>query len=166
MKNNRGRYVAFFINLFLIIILFVIRYSGLLTLAIGTAIPITLLPLIVGIAIFYGEWFGAAAGLFAGALMDSVMSGSSCFNSLSVMMLGLLSGVLASYFMNKNVRSAACLSLGAAFLYLFARQISFYSFKGIPVDAEYYSTYFIPTAIYTAVFIIPFYFLEKKLKNL
>ncbi|MBO7217563.1 MAG: hypothetical protein J6V50_02565, partial [Clostridia bacterium] len=116
--------------------------------------------------VFYGEWYGAAAGLFAGALMDSSMSGSSCFNSLAVMMIGLLSGVLASYFMNKNVRSAACLSLGSAFLYLFTRQTFFYSFKGIAVDAEYYSTYFIPTAIYTALFIIPFYFLQKKLKTL
>lgn len=166
MKKNRGRYLAFLVNFILIIFLFVIRYSGLITLAIGHAVPITLIPLVVAVSLFFGEWYGAAAGLFAGALMDSSMSGSSCFNTLTVMLLGLLCGVLSSYYMNKNIRSAACLSLGSAFLYLFARQTFFYSFKGITVGAEYYSTYFIPTVIYTAVFIIPFYFLEKKLKNI
>lgn len=166
MKKNRGRYLAFLINFILIIFLFVIRYSGLITLVIGHAVPITLIPFVVAVSLFFGEWYGAAAGLFAGALMDSSMSGSSCFNTLTVMLLGLLCGVLSSYYMNKNIRSAACLSLGSAFLYLFARQTFFYSFKGITVGAEYYSTYFIPTVIYTAVFIIPFYFLEKKLKNI
>lgn len=166
MKKNRGRYLAFLINFILIICLFVLRYSGLATLAIGHAVPITLLPLVVAVSLFYGEWYGAAAGLFAGALMDTSMSGSSCFNTLAIMLLGLLCGVLSSYYMNKNIRSAACLSLGAAFLYLLTRQTFFYSFKGITVGAEYYSSYFIPTVIYTAIFIIPFYFLEKKLKSI
>ena len=135
MKKKRSRYIAFFVNLSLIILLFILRYSGLATLNIGHAIPITLIPLIVAVSLFYGEWYGATAGFFAGSRM------------------------------NKNIRSAAFLSLGASFLYLFTRQIFFYSFKGITVDAEYYSTYFIPTVIYTAIFIIPFYLIEKKLKN-
>ena len=166
MKKNRGKYLAVLINSVLIIFLFILRYSGLATLAIGNAVPITLLPIVVAIALFYGEWFGATAGLFAGALMDSSMSGSSCFNTLTVMLLGLVCGILSSYYMNKNIRSAASLSLGSAFVYLFLRQTFFYSFKGITVGADYYSTYFIPTVFYTAVFIIPFYFLEKKLKTL
>lgn len=166
MKKNRGRYLAFLINIILIILLYTVRYSGLMTLAIGQAIPITLIPFVVAVSLFYGEWYGAAAGFFAGALMDTSMSGSSCFNTLAVMLLGLLGGFLSSYYMNKNIRSAACLSLGSAFLYLFARQTFFYSFKGITVGAEYYSSYFIPTVIYTAVFIIPFYFIEKALKKL
>lgn len=166
MKKNRGRYLAFLINFILIIFLFTLRYSGLATLTIGHAAPITLIPLVVAVSLFYGEWYGAATGLFVGALMDSSMSGSSCFNTLTVMLLGLLCGVLSSYYMNKNIRSAGCLSLGATFLYLFTRQTFFYSFKGITVGAEYYSTYFIPSVVYTAIFIVPFYFLEKKLKNI
>ncbi len=166
MKKNSRRYISLGINLFLIALLYLLRYSGLMTLAIGQAVPITLLPLTVSIAVFFGEWYGAAAGFCAGALMDTSMSGSSCFNTLTVMLIGLIAGILSSYFLNKNIRSAAVLSLGTAFLYLITRQIFFYSFKGISIGADYYALYFIPTAVYTALFIIPFYFLEKKLKAL
>jgi uncharacterized membrane protein YeaQ/YmgE (transglycosylase-associated protein family) len=98
--------------------------------------------------------------------MDGSMSGSSCFNTIVIMLIGLITGLLASYYMNKNVRSAACLSLGSAFVYLFIKTIFFYSFKEIPTGAEYYSMYFIPTVFYTALFIIPFYFLERKLREI
>ncbi len=166
MKRNTQKYIALAVNIFTVLILFLLRYSGLATLAIGQAVPITLLPLVVAIAIFFGEWLGATAGFFVGALMDTVMSGSYCFNTITVMFIGLIAGVLASYYLNKNIRSATCLSLGAAVTYLFVKQIFFYSFKGISIGAEYYTLYFIPTAVYTALFIIPFYFLERKLKKL
>lgn len=166
MKNSSKQFLSFIINACLIVFLYILRYSGLMTLKIGQAVPITLIPFVVAVAIFYGEWWGATSGFFAGALMDGSMSGSSCFNTLTVMLIGLISGVLASYFMNKNIRSAACLSLGTAFAYLFTRMLFFYSFRGISTGADYYSLYFIPTVFYTALFIVPFYFLEKKLKSL
>ncbi len=166
MEKSRFGILAFFINLFIIIFLFVLRYSGLVTLAIGQAVPITLIPFVAAVALCYGEWYGAAAGFFAGALMDSVTTASSCFNSLTVMLIGLVCGLLSSYYLNKNLYAAACVSLGASFTYLFARLLFFYSFKGISIGADYYSLYFIPTVFYTALFIIPFYFLEKKLKSL
>ncbi len=166
MKKNNRRFIAFAINAVLLILLFTLRYSGLATLAIGQAVPITLIPFVIAVAIFWGEWVGAVAGFVAGALMDGSMSGSSCFNTLALMLIGLICGVLSSYYMNKNIRSAACLSLGAAFAYLFARLTFFYSFKEISVGTEYYSNYFIPTVFYTAIFILPFYFLEKKLREL
>ena len=166
MKKNYRKAIAFFVNAMLLITLFVLRYSGLITLTIGQATPITLIPFVVAIALFWGEWLGASAGFFAGALMDSAVNGSSCFNTLTLMLLGLICGVLSSYYVNKNIRSAACLSLGASFVYLFARLTFFYSFNSVATGSEYYSNYFIPTVFYTAVFILPFYFLEKKLKEL
>jgi rod shape-determining protein MreD len=166
MKIHNKQPLAFIINAVILVLLYVLRYSELMTLTIGQASPITLIPFVVAIAIFYGEWFGAAAGFFAGALMDGSMSGSSCFNTIVIMLIGLITGLLASYYMNKNVRSAACLSLGSAFVYLFIKTIFFYSFKEIPTGAEYYSMYFIPTVFYTALFIIPFYFLERKLREI
>lgn len=166
MKKNHRGYIAFVINAVLLILIFILRYSGLATLAIGQAVPITLIPFVAAVALFFGEWYGAAAGFAAGALMDSVMNGSSCFNTLVLMFIGLISGVLSTYYINKNIRSAACVSLGASFVYLFVRLTFFYSFKGVSPGTEYYSHYFIPTVFYTAFFIIPFYFIEKKLKNL
>ncbi len=164
--NKYGKWLAFFINVILILFLFVLRYSGLATLAIGRAIPVTLVPFVTAVSLFYGEWKGAATGFFAGALMDGVMNGSSCFNTIALMLIGVIAGCLSSYYLNKNIRSALCLSLGASFVYLFARLLFFYTFKGISVNMDYFAAYFIPTVFYTALFIIPFFFLEKALKRL
>lgn len=164
-KNNRQIW-AFIINAFILILLFVLRYSGLATLRIGQAVPVTLIPFVISVAMFYGEWKGAVCGFAAGALMDGSMSGSSCFNTLTVMFIGLVSGVLASRYLNRNIKSALCLSLGGAFVYLFLRLTFFYSFKGFSIGSDYFGYYFIPTVFYTAVFVIPFYFAEKKLREL
>lgn len=166
MKKSRTRYLVFGANLFILILLFSLRYSGLLTLSIGQAVPITLLPFVISVSLFFGEWYGAVAGFGAGALMDSVVTGSSSFNTITLMLIGLTCGIFSSYYVNKNLRSAACLSLGGSFVYLVAKTIFFYSSNQISIGLDYYSRYFIPTVFYTALFIIPFYFIEKKLRKL
>lgn len=164
-KNNRKRW-SFIINAFCIIALFILRYSSLLTLKIGQASPITLIPFVIAVSIFWGSGYGAVAGFFSGVLMDGVLTDSSCFNTIALMFLGALCGVLSSHYLNKNIKSAICLSLGGVFAYLFLKLTIFYSFKEISIGAEYFASYFIPTIFYTALFIIPFYFLERKLSNI
>ena len=166
MRKTNRQVISYIVNAVILLLLFILRYTGLATLTIGQASPITLIPFVAAFALFYGELKGAALGFAAGALMDSCVTTSSFFNTLIMLFIGLVCGILANYYLNKNIKAAICLSLGASFFYLFARLIIFYSFRGISVDAEYYGYYFIPTVFYTAIFIIPFYFLEKKLREI
>lgn len=153
------------LNLGIILFLVILRYSGVFVLKIGEIAPIIVLPLIVAISIFFGELSGFAAGLFAGILMDTQVTGSSCFNLFALMLLGLVSGLCSTYLLNKNLKSALCLSFGTAFLYFLFRYLVLFAFKGTVFGFDYFIFNLLPSAIYTSIFIIPCYYLEKFLSK-
>ena len=159
------RFLAALINILLLLLFFVIRYSGIAVLNIGQATPLILLPLALSISIFFGENAGLIAGFFTGAFMDSVSSESSCFNTIFMVVCCMVGGLLSSRFFNKNLKAAACLSVSAAFAYFVLKYLIFFAFQGISVDYSYFTLYLIPSAVYTSVWIIPFYFLNKKLSD-
>ncbi len=165
MTERKNQILANAVNFSLIGVLFIFRYSGLFVLNIGKATSILIIPLIVAIAIFFGEFSGFMAGLVAGVLLDTQVVGSSCFNIFALMLLGLLSGLLSTYLLNKNLKSAICLSFGATFLYFLSRYLVLFAFQGSPLNFNYFMSHLIPSVIYTSIFIIPFYYLEKILRS-
>ena len=165
MTDKRQPALVNLINFSLIGLIFIFRYSGLFVLNIGEATSIMLIPLVVAISIFFGEFNGFIAGLVSGILLDTQVVGSSCFNLFALMLLGLLSGLFSTYLLNKNLKSAICLCLGAAFLYFLSRYLVLFAFKGSPLNFSYFSSYLIPSVIYTSIFIVPFYYLERYLRR-
>ncbi len=166
MNKNKKRFINAYLNLFLILSLFMLRTSGLLTLNIGQISPIILLPLVVAISMFFGEWYGAAAGFLVGLLMDTTTLGSSIFNTICIMLIGLVCGVAANFYLNKNIKSALALSSCASFCYYLLKFLFLYVLAQNKVDGQLFANYLLPSVFYTALFIIPFYFLERKLKDL
>lgn len=166
MNKSKKKFVAIYVNLLLIFILHFLRASGLLSLAVFGVSPIILLPLVVSIAMFFGEWRGATAGFLVGLLMDSLSMGSSIFNSLCIMAIGLLCGIAANFYLNKNIKSAFALSASASFAYYFLKFLFLSIFVDGRVDGKLFADFLLPGVVYTSIFIIPFYFLERKLKDL
>ena len=165
MKKKKKLLLLNLLNFGIIFVLFLLRYSGVLILKIGQAAPVIILPLIVAIAIFFGELSGFTAGLFAGILMDTQVVGSSCFNVFALMLLGLISGLCSTYLLNKNLKSALCLSLCTSFIYFLFRYLVLFVFKGITFSFDYVISYFLPSVIYTSIFILPCYYFEKFLSK-
>lgn len=166
MSRTKRNILIVSVNVVTLFLLFVLRYSGLLVLNIGQAVPVTLIPFVAAIAFFFGEWVGFAVGFAAGTLMDSAVVGAACFNTLTLMAVGLICGLLSTYYLNKNFKTTLCLSFGSTVFYFLLRYFVFFLIKGIPVGGQALFTYAIPSIVYTTVLIIPFYFLEKALKNL
>ena len=152
-------------NALLIFIIFVLRYSCGVTLGIGQAVPVILVPLVISCAIFYGENAAMLAGVFAGVLMDSSAASGSWFNTLFLILGGLVCAFLSARVLNRNFKAAICLSVGFSFGYFFIKYLIFFVFKGIPVSYDYFLLDLVPSAVYTAVWLIPFYFLQKKLSD-
>lgn len=163
--NKKRRFLAAAVNILLLLLFFALRYSGLSVLSIGQAIPLILLPLSVSISMFYGENVGLLTGFFTGAFMDSASTESSCFNTLFMVVACMVCGLLSSNFLNKNLKAAICMSAGASFAYFILKYLIFFAFLGTSVDYSYFTLYLIPSAVYTSVWIIPFYFLNKKLSE-
>lgn len=166
MDKRKKRFVITYVNIVMVFLLFILRASGLLTLQIGSISPILLLPLVVSVSMFFGEWYGASVGFLSGLLMDSLSLGSSLFNTFCIMLIGLLCGIAANFYLNKNIKSALALSSAASFGYYLAKFLFLYVFKSGAAEGQLFAEFLLPSVIYTAIFIIPFYFLEKKLKNL
>lgn len=137
--------------------------------SIKTATPFLLLPLLLAFTIFADIKKSAFAGIILGACADSVASGSYCFNTIALLIIGTAACLAANRLFNKNLRATVVLSLLVAVIYFFAQWITFNSIGHSAKEGlEYLFRYSLPSAIYTSVFVIPFYFIFKhfdKLKN-
>ena len=165
MNVKHKSFTAAFINILLIILLAVLRYSGVATFKIGEAVPIILLPLIIAVSMFYTDNASLLAALLTGAFMDSLSADSSWYNTIFFVVAATVCNFLSNRFLNRNLKAAAYLTLIVSLIYFFLRYLIFFVFGGVSVNYDYFVLYLIPSVVYTAVFIIPFYFLEKKLSE-
>ena len=165
MNVKYKRFVAVFINALLIFLLALFRYSGVATFRLGEAVPIVLLPVIIAISMYFGDNATILAALFAGVLMDSMSADSSWYNTVFFVIAAAVCNFLSSRFLNRNLKAAAYITLIVSLFYFFLKYLIFFVFGGISVNYDYFLLYLIPSVVYTAAFIVPFYFLEKKLSQ-
>lgn len=163
MNNRRIRFIAAFINTLFIIGFFLLGTTGIATFKIGNATPIVLLPLVLSIIICYEETAGITASILAGILMDTVSNESSIFNVLFFVIAGTACSLLATRYLNRNLKATLCLSAGLSFGYFIVKYLIFTAFRGIGANYDYFTIHLIPSAIYTAILFVPFYFLQKYL---
>lgn len=144
---------------------FFCRYTELITGKIGNASSFIFLPLVVAVAIYYGEIIALFYGLFFGLLADTVASGSYCFNTLFLCLAGLVAGVLSEYVFNRNLQAAIALSVITAFLYFGLKWVFFFLFPDVQGKMYFLLQYSLPSAFFTSVLIIPIYFAERFFAN-
>ena len=165
MNAKRKGFIAAFVNILLIFTIFLLRYSAGVTLKIGGAVPMLLIPVIISVSIFFGENAAILYGLFAGFLTDAVTSDSYCFCTVFMVITAVVCNLLMNRFLNRNLKAAVCLSVCVSFGYFFLRFLVSFVFMGVSVNYDYFIFYLIPSVVYTSVWIIPLYFLEKKLSH-
>lgn len=133
-----------------------------INLSIKHAYPFILLALLVAFSVFSKISHAAVAGFISGAFIDSVASGSYCFNTVILMLLAVAAVLLSNNVFNKNLKAVITLCfLTTVVYYLFYWLI----FINPPLKAgdsiAYILQYALPSCIYTTVFVLPFYFLYK-----
>lgn len=116
-----------------------------------------LIPAVVCIAMFERDIFGMIFGLFAGALWDVFSSGAS-YNALFLLTVGFICGTLINTIMRNNVVTAGILSFAAITLYNIVYWLFNFVFSGFDSAAFILWRYYLPSILYTAVF-IPFMFI-------
>jgi len=120
-----------------------------------------LIPLCVCIAVFEGERWGAAFGIFAGALWDLSHGGGDGYNALFLLVVCAICGVLVRYLMQKNLVTSLVMSGGACFLYSLFYVMFFISAQGIERPAYLFVRYYLPGAVFSFLLTFIFYFLVK-----
>ena len=150
------------ISFLLFFFAFFIHYTDIVDISIKNARPIIIIPLLTAFSMFSGVGVSAAVGLVIGIFMDSVSSGTVCFNAAVLMVSAALVSVCTERLFNRNIRAAVLLCLLTCLFYFLLRWVCFYAFGiGVQENLTYLLRYAFPGMLYTTVFIFPFYFLYK-----
>ncbi|MEE1074606.1 MAG: hypothetical protein U0K93_03925 [Acutalibacteraceae bacterium] len=163
-KNHPFIALLTFLLFFTVIIL---NTAGIFDLTIKNAVPFTPLPLLTAFCLFSDIKKSALAGFLTGACVDSVASGSYCFNTIILLITATLVCLTANNLFNKNIRAATVLSLLTAVFYFLFYWIFFHAFgMTVQQSLQYLLAYSLPSALYTSVFIFPFYIIFRYLNKL
>lgn len=168
MNQNRSRqYLVAILNFLSFAVLLLLHYSNAFHINAIRANPITLIPFLVAFAYFNEEWVSALTGMAVGIFMDSLAARFSFFHTVLLMFIGLSASLVAHHLFNNNLKSAIALSLIATLFYYILRWLFFYVVDASVDDSTFYIMYYaFPSVIYTNVFIIPFYYLQRKFYNI
>ena len=150
------------LNILIFFIPLLFYYTGIFTLTIKNITPLLVLPILTSFSIFASPLKSAFVGLICGIFMDSCAIGSHCFNAILLLLIGTAVSVASNNIFNKNIFSAIVLSLITSAVYFILQWVIFHT-RAVSMNDSliYLLKYAFPTAIYTAVFILPFYYLFR-----
>lgn len=130
---------------------------------IGTAFPVLLVPAVMVIACFLREWSGFIAGLLSGIALDTVTNGTQYFNTLALMLLGASVGLVFKLLLNRNIKAMIIVSVLGSLLFFLLKWLFLDLWHGDPSATALLIKYHLPSAIYTSIFAIPFFYYVKHL---
>lgn len=167
MISSQKKSIAFAtVNILIMAVLSLFHSTNIIPIAIKGAVPFVPLAFLTALCMFTQETSAVLAGLLVGTLTDSFSATSICFNSIILMIVSLFTALIVHYFFNNNIRSAIALCIICSLFYFAVRWFFTYAFSVSQAESLIYIfKYAIPSAIYTTVFIIPFYYLERFIYN-
>ena len=107
--------VVFGVIFFLI---YVVQYTDGVFGAVGT-IPQFMLPIVIFCGMYWDDRVGAIFGFLLGSCVDAVAAETICFNTIFLMLIGYISGLLISKIINNNFRASLLLTLVFSLIYYF-----------------------------------------------
>ncbi len=141
--------------------LFVIQRIEAFNLKVGNAFPVLLLPAVVIIACFLREWCGFIAGLICGIALDTVTNGTQYFNTITLMLLGAIVGLTFNFFLNRNIKAVIIVSLLVSLIFFLLKWTFLDLFAGDTSAVDLLFKYHLPSAIYTSLYAIPFFYFTR-----
>ncbi|MBR5923615.1 MAG: rod shape-determining protein MreD [Clostridia bacterium] len=161
--SNKKAALIFLINAAMFTVLILFHYSG-ASIKIMNANPLSALALLITVIMFSSELTGVLTGVAVGIVLDSVAATPPGFNTAVLTLISFGAAIISHYLFNRNLKAALTLCLIASAVYFAARWLVGFAFAGdINASLNYLFRYAAPSAIYTAVFAVPFFYLEKRL---
>ncbi len=163
--QSRKKYLPVVIaNALMLAILLLFRDTGIITFKIYGVTPMLPLAVLVAIGMFAGELPSFLTGLAVGIILDEVSAAPTGFNAICFMLIGLFTSLMANHIFNKNFSASVALCIICSLFYFLLRfavceMLSLTLYENM----RYILRYVLPSSAYTSVFVIPFYFIEKRL---
>lgn len=156
--NNKPKYIRYGIYAAVIGLSFLLQCSNIALPEILGARAFLLLPLSVCIAMHEREIPAAIFGACCGILWDTV-AGVEGFNALVIMILSAVCSILISHLMQNNIVTAFVLSSATVALYELLYVIVNLGFGGAGNPFRQIITFYLPSFLYTMVFVPVFYYI-------
>ncbi len=132
----------------------------------GRAHAMLLIPLVVSIAMFEKSIAAMLFGVFAGILWDMVSVSADGYFTVVFAFVGFSVSLLMGFVMRNNFPSACVVSIAASLLCTGGYWLIFIALKGYDSPVSLLTSYYLPSAIYTAAMIVIYYFIIKKISAL
>lgn len=126
--------------------------------------PVLLISAVVCIAMYEGEIVGAAIGLFAGALWDTVTVAADGYNALFLMAACAFCGVFLRVFLRNNILTYLWINSLVTVIYFATYVIFFITSRGIDGGFMIFFRYYLPMAVYSLV-LTPFWYITVRAIN-
>ena len=165
IKQRRKDIIRRCILTLILLILFLLQTTPGLLPVIGKASAMLLVPAVVCIGMFERETAGAFFGLFAGLLWDTVSAQPTGFHSIILMCLGCISGLLITHLMQNSLLSGILLSALGIILHTMLYWVIFVLLRGYTGALTLLYQQFLPSMLYTALFIPLLYFIIRLLRK-
>lgn len=120
--------------------------------------PVLLISAAVCIAMYEGEIVGAALGLFAGALWDTVTVTADGYNALFFLVACAFCGVILRVFLRNNILTYILVNSVITLFYFATYVIFFITSRGIDGGLQLFFKYYLPMAVYSLI-LTPFWYL-------
>lgn len=128
--------------------------------------PMLVLPACLCLSVFEGPVASGIFGFFAGLLCDCAAETVFGFNALFLMTLCVSTELVFNFLLRRSVLNVMLIGLSA----IFARAVLefffvfvIYNYSGL---AQFFYTVIAPQAVITTVYIIPFYYVFRKLHKM
>ncbi len=166
MTSRKNIFKLRLINTLLFAVLIFIQYNGAFSLKIMQANPMLPLALLVTVCMFCSDITAAISGLLIGIFMDTAAATPQGFNAITLLILGLATALIVRHLFNNNILSAIALCVLCASVYFLLRFIFCLAFSAsLTENLTYLMQTAFPSVLYTAIFSVPFYYLERTLYN-
>jgi rod shape-determining protein MreD len=158
--NNKPKVIRYVIYSLAVIFVALLQNSaGALPEILG-ARALLAVPACVVIAMHEREIASAVFGAFTGVILD-ICTGTDGFNTFTLMVLSAVCSLLVSHLMQNNIVASLVLNAGAIVAYELLYIVVNYIFGGADGFATQLITFYLPSFIYTMIFVPVLYYLFR-----
>lgn len=149
MKKNRYTYLALKYGLYALLLCF--SYALSTSPALPEYRPILVIPMVVSLSLYEGEFIGGLYGALAGLLLDYGAMTLFGINAMLLLILGCAAGLISIYLFQRSLRSAFILTCGMALAQGIISYFLLFAMWRLPGASRLIVSMFLPTALLTTI---------------
>lgn len=153
------------VNSVLAVLTVFLQYNPIFNIKISNAYPLLPLGLVIGISIFSSELEATLYGVIIGIFVDAASASAFGFNTILFTAIAFFVAFISRYLFNNNIRATLVLGFVFSLAYFILKLLFVYNLSTLYEAFDYIVKFAFPSAIYTTVFTVIFFYVEKKINK-